>query len=360
MTWKKINTGHKGRTDVFGGNDIDKISDALGGTTVTDTLDINSSTTVRNGKLKFPNPANSFNYIISPSAITANRNITLPTLLTNGSFLMQDSAQIMTSGILNNCSFDATAIPTSRFAGDPILSRWGTIFPRNLTATETGVASFEGILSAHTLRSPFAAPAAKYYFPGDWVGYHGQWIQLENTATVDEYCGVISPTTGLGICRMSHDGRIRVRWAQNGNDAAFWCGLSSSSSAPLNKDNPLGNSQSGIVIGNTAFATDTEVVYHNGDGTSPHRTTLADSTEIATGQDIFKDMDIKWSTDEDGLYATAAIAHTATRDATYTGILTQADLPAANTDLYFHCHLVNATNTNSEFFSLAGIWIESR
>lgn len=350
---------HKGRADVFGGNDIDKISDALGGNAISDNLDFNSQTTVRNGKLKYRNPANTFQYTITPSAITANRNITLPTLTTGQTFLTQDGIQTMTGSTLSNCEFDPLGLPTSRFVSDPNQNRWGAIFPRNTTATAAGVASFEGMLSQHTLRSPFANPTAEWYFPGDWVGYHGQWIHLENTATVDEYCGVISPTTGVGLCRMSHDGRVRVRWAQNGNDAAFWCGLSSSTSAPLNKDNPIGNSQSGIVIGNTSFASETETVYHNGDGTSATRETLADGSVIATGQDIFKDMDIRWWTDEDGLHATASIAHTGTRDAIYSDTLITSELPASSTNLYFHCHLVNATSSNSEYFSLAGVWVES-
>ena len=51
-----------GTADVFGGNDTDKISQLFSGVDVDD-VDINADFSVRSGKRKLRNPANTFDYI---------------------------------------------------------------------------------------------------------------------------------------------------------------------------------------------------------------------------------------------------------------------------------------------------------
>jgi hypothetical protein len=362
LTWKKINQNHKGRSDIFGGDDIDKISSMFGGTADVDTLDINSPTVIRDDKLLFRNPANTFAYSISSNAIAADRNISLPVMTTNQTFLMANEIQAVNNKTLVNCSFDSLEAPISRFGGDPILRRWGAIFPKNQAASLSGVASFEGIMSSHTLRNPNATPECDYMFPGDWYGYNGQFIRLENTSTDGDWCGIVSPSSGQGICRMSHGGRIRLRWNQeDSNFASFWCGLSSNAAAaPLDDANPLGNSDSGLLIGNnTQTGVFGEVVvYHNGDGTAPHQTTIVSGSDLQMDAQVFNDLDIRWWNDSTGLHATAAVKSAIPSGSLFTAELVPVDLPAANTNLFFHCHLIN-TGADSQALGIAGMWMES-
>lgn len=364
MTWKKLNNDHFGRKNTFGGKDIDKISSVFDGTEDIDVIDINSSTTVRSGKFKFRNPANTFSYAVTPSAITADRVVTMPKLTNNQTFLFQNAVQTMTNKTFgSNCQFDATAAPVSRFAIDTTVMRWGTIFPLNAAQTTTGVAAREGMLSKHTIRNPNGNPTVDRMWPGDWYGYGGQFIRLENTTSNGEWCGIVSPTTGTGLCRMSHDGLIRMRWNQEDpNFASFWCGLSSNASAaPLNKFNPLSSTESGIFIGNAwqsglwAFEAD----WHNGNGSSPNKAVIVSGSKLALGSQVFNDLQIKWYHDLTGLHATASVSSSAAGSSVYTISLHQSSLPAESTDLYFHCHLINSVPGDSQVLGIGGIWIES-
>ena len=65
---KKVENLDAGTADIFGGNDLDKWSDLASGVDIDD-YDINSDFSVRSGKRKLRNPANTFDYIETASAI---------------------------------------------------------------------------------------------------------------------------------------------------------------------------------------------------------------------------------------------------------------------------------------------------
>ena len=94
MVWKKVVNADVGDADHFGGNDIDKISDSFSGVDVDD-FDINCDFKIRSGKLQQRNPANTFSYIHTPAAITADRTLTYPLLTGTDTLVTQDFAQTL-------------------------------------------------------------------------------------------------------------------------------------------------------------------------------------------------------------------------------------------------------------------------
>ena len=80
MVWKKVVNADPGSADLFGGDDLDKVSDLLSGVDVDD-VDINADFTVRSGKRKLRNPANTFSYIETAGGISADRTVNEPILL---------------------------------------------------------------------------------------------------------------------------------------------------------------------------------------------------------------------------------------------------------------------------------------
>lgn len=361
MTWKKLNNSQFGTADVFGGGDIDKISKLFDGTGDVDNVDINSNTTIRADKFKFRDPTNSFSYTITPSAITADRVLTLPLLPESShTFLFENATQDVTNKTLLNNIFEGPTTGVSGFVGDPALMRWGAVFPVNAAETAAGVAAREGMLSGHTIRNPNGNPIVEWSdLTAD--GYEGETIRLQNTTSSGEYCGLISPTGGgTGILRMSHDGRIKVRWAQDDNTkAAFLCGLHSSSASPLNATTPMATTASGILMGNTPADTDSYRMWvHNGDGTAPVDLHVVGPPNVALGLGEFRDLEIWWYHDGTGLHAKMTMNASDVPDLAPYRIEHAANLPAESTNLYFHCQLINTT-TSAERFNLASIWIES-
>lgn len=92
--------------------------------------DFNNS--FRNGKLILQNPANTFGYFISTSAITAARFVLLPLIAQNETFVLQDFTQTVTNKTVNTT--DNTVTATSQATGD-ILKNNGTKFVRMARGT---------------------------------------------------------------------------------------------------------------------------------------------------------------------------------------------------------------------------------
>jgi len=72
MVWKKVVNSDAGDADHFGGDDLDKVSDLFGGTAVADGVDMNSSFTFRNQKLKMRNSGNTASIIYDNPPITGD------------------------------------------------------------------------------------------------------------------------------------------------------------------------------------------------------------------------------------------------------------------------------------------------
>lgn len=90
-----------GTTDIFGGNDLDKWSDFASGVDVDD-YDIASDFTVRSGKRKLRNPANTFSYIEMASAITNDRQAIEPLLTANDTRVYESFTQSLSNKTVGN------------------------------------------------------------------------------------------------------------------------------------------------------------------------------------------------------------------------------------------------------------------
>lgn len=103
MTWKtSTNTGDTGDAAKFGGADINKYSDLFNGVAAIDTVDFNNNVTFRTNILRYRNPGNTFSYIISTSAITADRTITEPLLTGNDTRVYEAHTQTLLNKTLTS------------------------------------------------------------------------------------------------------------------------------------------------------------------------------------------------------------------------------------------------------------------
>jgi hypothetical protein len=101
LTHKKVDNADAGTLDIFGGNDLDKWSDWASGVD-TDDYDINSDFSVRSGKRKLRNPANTFDYIETASAIAGNRTVTEPLLTANDTRVYESHTQTTSNKTVGN------------------------------------------------------------------------------------------------------------------------------------------------------------------------------------------------------------------------------------------------------------------
>lgn len=96
--------------------------------------------------LEIRNPANTFSYIISPSAIVANRTITLPLLSANGNLVIDSFANVFTT--TQKISSSATASLTSYNPTNTLGSGTGISFNlQNSTPTEISYAAIFAVLN---------------------------------------------------------------------------------------------------------------------------------------------------------------------------------------------------------------------
>ena len=112
MTWKKVDNSDPGTANVFGGNDLDKVSDLFSGVDVDD-VDINADWTMRSGKRKLRNPANTFNYIETAGAITADRIVNEPVLTATDTRVYQAHTQTLTNKTISGASNTLSNIPVN-------------------------------------------------------------------------------------------------------------------------------------------------------------------------------------------------------------------------------------------------------
>jgi hypothetical protein len=129
MTFKRVTSAVAGDGTHFGGLDVNKFSDYLGGTDISgsESVDIATLTAFRDSKFTLRNPANTFSYVFVPSAIGANRNITLPLLTGNDIAVTQDFTQTIQNKTIN--ATNNTVTDTSTALGDLMVSN-GSKFVR--------------------------------------------------------------------------------------------------------------------------------------------------------------------------------------------------------------------------------------
>ena len=132
MSFKVVNNADAGTVTKHGGNDADRVSQLFNGSDV-GIPDINSSFRYRSGKLAVRNPANSFSYNIVGSAITADRNLTLPLLTADDTLVTLNLAQTLTNKVISGATNTITDIPDSALPAGMVY----TEMPNTFTETNT-------------------------------------------------------------------------------------------------------------------------------------------------------------------------------------------------------------------------------
>lgn len=99
MVWKLIDTDSPGSESVYGGNDLKKINQYLNGYNLklvdtTDGVEISTDTSFASESLRLKSPTTGFNYIFQGSEITADRVVTLPLMATDGTIALAASGTI--------------------------------------------------------------------------------------------------------------------------------------------------------------------------------------------------------------------------------------------------------------------------
>jgi len=104
MAWVTITGSVVSTSTKFGGTDHgNKIANMFNGTDVSDTVTINAAVTwtFENGSFKIRNPADTYSYLFTPSAIVANRTLTLPLLTGTDTVVVEALAQTLTNKTLD-------------------------------------------------------------------------------------------------------------------------------------------------------------------------------------------------------------------------------------------------------------------
>lgn len=193
MTWKKVNQSDAGTASKFGGNDVDKISDAFSGTDVDD-IDMNCDFTARDNKLHYRNPANTFSYNIRTSAIAANRDVTEPLLTSNDTRVYQAHTQTLT-----NKTFDIRDNSfISRENSYLIFKDGSTYYARNgttgaLTSNSAFSTLFQNIINAIPTRDDTVFTKIKIA-PGTY--------DINTTITIADKYNLSIQGSGMGITRL--------------------------------------------------------------------------------------------------------------------------------------------------------------
>ena len=170
MTFKRVSSPVAGDATHFGGTDVNKFSDYLGGTDIgaSETVDVATLTAFRNTKFTLRNPANTFSYIQSVSAIAADRTVTWPLLTGNDQVTMDAHSTTMTNKTIN--ATNNTITDTSTANGDLMVSN-GSKFIRKARGTSqqvlrTNVAGTDiewASLNSETVGKSTAASGASVY-----------------------------------------------------------------------------------------------------------------------------------------------------------------------------------------------------
>jgi len=115
MVWKKVTNSDTGTADLFGGNDMDKVSDIFSGVDADD-IDFNADIKFRSGKLQVANPANTFKYNVTAAAIAADRTLNLPLITATDTLAVLGLAQTFTAAQTFNSSLLKLRNPADTFS----------------------------------------------------------------------------------------------------------------------------------------------------------------------------------------------------------------------------------------------------
>lgn len=303
MTRKICNNSDPGDSTHMGGNDTDYINNLFLGQdqSASDPVIMATTWQFKNQKCQFFNPASTFNYIVNTGAILSNRNITLPVLTADDTFVFANADQYIDG-------YDAT----------PDIKKTFSIYTNG-----TNNLFFNGI-SNGTHNTAGTLTSAYDTTEGGVVGF-------ATAASANVNAGVISTNSGIGIGRTLTSIFLKSRQAANATTSVrFYMGLTSANTLPIS-DTPLANTDSGVLVGYTSADTTWQTINNDGTGamvktqiTGPINTDTAYHT-------------IQISIPAGGASATVTLDNTS--------VVLNSRLPATTTNLFFNCVAQTTTTT---------------
>jgi hypothetical protein len=182
MTRRILAKTPTGDATKFGGEDTDYINQLLTGTDqgASDPVDINTKFKVRSGKLEVRNPANTFSYIHTGAAISADRILTYPLLTGTDTLVTEAFAQVLTNKTISAASNTLTGVATQ--TGTETLTGKTIAYGSN---TLTDVASLNTAQTFVTAAKTFNSGLFKLRNPADTFSYTfaGGAITADRTIT---------------------------------------------------------------------------------------------------------------------------------------------------------------------------------
>jgi hypothetical protein len=335
LTWKRLSPSFSGDAQHLGGDDYNKIVDYLTGSLDVDTVDINSLTKYRNLKFAWRNPANTFSYTLSTSAISADRTITLPQLANSDSFVFEAHTQQLTNKIID-------AILQSklkRFQLLPSVKR-SSYWAANGTAN--GGFSGWGPYWSFTLRSSqVGTSAAQLETTTAFSSTHGYGtIFATGTGTANSKAGwVFAGGVPFSITQWNPIFKFKFAIPASAN-TRLQIGFSSNATIPVS-DTLLSNTDSGVLVGYRSTG-DTNFMVFNNDGSGAM---VATSTGVAIDTAVHV---VEIAFDNSVPNCVIKI------DGNVTNTITTR-LPASTTTMIVH-HTIETTTTSS--VSMTGYWAE--
>jgi hypothetical protein len=296
-TRRVLGIADAGDSTHFGTDDIDFINQLLTATDQSSTAAVDMATTwkFRNTKEQLANPANTFNYIVNTSAITANRNVTYPLLTADDTYLFLNASQ-----------------PALGFDNFPSISKEGT-----MDVVGNNTVDLNGILaggSAGTLASTTSV----------YDTTEGMTIAYATTAASGVNAGYVAASAGVGLGRRLTNLRMKARSKMDSiTTARFYMGFTSLATMLFN-DTPLANADHGVIIG--FRTTDTNYQVFNNDGSGAMVVTQVAGPIATSTATSFHTFEVKLLASGNALVSI---------DGTTTTISTR--LPTTTTNLFFNC-----------------------
>lgn len=246
-----------------------------------------------------------------------------------------DDAHIQGAGafaIINNNMYRALPYG-SQLQASPLFGKWGAFQPAGNTGT------LDGLLQQHTLVGTGGISTAFS------AGQNVLGTNFGTGTTANANAGVVSPTTGVGIGRLSVRGRLRSICLNNSGSVSssrFYFGVTSNTTLPIS-DSPLATTDSGIILGYNSTDTNWVVRTCNGGGT----VTTTSLTNTVAKDLNFHTVEINW------------VAGATTVNVLLDNVLTTVSttLPATTTNLFFNEVIQNSTTTQ-KFLFLQAAFIE--
>jgi hypothetical protein len=307
---KQVQNNDSGDSTHFGGNDLDYINQYLTGTdqSGSDPVVIATTTQFKNQKLQFINPSSTFNYVLNAGAIAATRNISLPVLTADDTFVFANAGQ----NIYGSDSF-------------PAIARDGQVnVLGNNTAELDGVLTGGSMVGAGSLTSVYDTT-------------EGMTLACATTATGGLNAGYVASATGIGVGRTLTNMRFTVRAKASATTTIRqYVGFTSLATLPIT-DTPLGTGDSGIIVGYTSADSTWQIFNNDGSGTAVK---TAVTGPISTDTN-FHYIDI--TIPAGGSTATITIDNTV--------VVVGSRLPATTTNLFFNA-VAQTTTTVARTYTI--------